>query len=104
MFRALSREEIERIAERLLSQTAARLEALGYRCTVQDGVAAHIAESGYAPVYGARPLRRALQAQVEDVIAEQILGGAYAKGDTVRVPVPDGGIECYKEEKETADL
>ena len=104
VFCALTRTEIERIAERLLSQTAARLEALGYRCAVQDGVAAHIAESGYDPVYGARPLRRALQTQVEDVIAEQILGGAYEQGDTVRVSVRDGKIACYKEEKETADL
>ena len=104
VFRTLTREEVERIAERLLSQTAARLEALGYRCSVQDGVAAHLAESGYDPIYGARPLRRALQAQVEDVIAEQILGGMYAKGDTVRVSMRDGKIVCYKEEKETADL
>ncbi len=104
VFRALTRVEVERIAERLLSQTAARLEMLGFRCDVQEGVAARIAESGYDPVYGARPLRRALQAQVEDVIAEQILGGAYAKGDTVRVSVRDGEIVCYKEEKETADL
>ncbi len=104
VFRALTRGEVERIAERLLSQTAARLETLGYRCVVQEGVAARIAESGYDPVYGARPLRRALQAQVEDVIAEQILGGTYAKGDTVRVTVQDGNIVCYKEEKETADL
>ena len=103
VFRALTRAEVERIAERLLSQTATRLEALGYRCAVQDGVAARIAESGYDPVYGARPLRRALQAQVEDVIAEQILGGAYAKGDTVRVSVRDGEIVCYKEETATAD-
>ena len=104
VFRALTRAEVERIAERLLAQTAARLEALGYRCDVQDGVAAHIAESGYDPVYGARPLRRALQAQAEDVIAEQLLGGAYEQGDTVRVSVHDGKIACYKEEKETADL
>ncbi len=104
VFRALTRAEVERITERLLTQTAARLEALGLRCAVQEGVAAHLAESGYDPVYGARPLRRALQTQVEDVIAEQLLGGLYAKGDTVRITVQGDGIVCYKEEKETADL
>ncbi len=103
VFRALGRAEVERIAAQLLSQMAERVESLGYLCDVRQGVAEHLAASGYDPVYGARPLRRALQAQVEDVIAEQILSGVYEKGDTVRVSVRDGKIACYKEQKATAD-
>lgn len=103
VFRTLTRAEVERIAERLLAKTAERLEMLGFRCAISDGVAAHLAASGYDPVYGARPLRRALQAQVEDVIAEQILCGVYEKGDTVRVTVSDEKIQCYKQETATAD-
>lgn len=104
VFRTLSRSEVEQIAERLLEQVAQRLETLGYTCHIQPSVAAQLANSGYDPVYGARPLRRALQSQVEDPIAEQLLGGVYQKGDTIRVTVESGGIVCYKEEKETADM
>ncbi len=103
VFRTLTHTEIERIAQQLLAQTQQRLAGIGYGCMVSEGVAEHLARSGYDPVYGARPLRRCLQTQVEDVIAQQLLSGVYAKGDTVRIAVRDGEIVCYKQEKATAD-
>ncbi len=102
VFSALTREEIEQIAVRLLEQTAARLQAMGYTCIISDTVAVQLAESGFDLVYGARPLCRAIQHQVEDRIAEDLLSGIYQKGDCIRVTVCDGEIVCAKEEKEPA--
>ncbi len=103
VFTPLTRTEIERIAARLLAQTAERLKSLGYTCVIGKGVAAQLAASGYDPVYGARPLRRAVQQQVEDRIAEQLLGGVYQKGDTITITVRDGDVVCEKEsQKQTA--
>ncbi len=100
VFLPLSQEELVCIAARLLRQTAARLAAQGYACVIEDGVASAIAASGFDPVYGARPIRRAVQRQVEDVLAEAVLGGELASGDTVRVTVQDGVVVC-KNEKAT---
>ncbi len=102
VFSALSRAEITQIAVRMLEKTAARLAALGYTLSVADAVAAHLAQEGFDPVYGARPLRRAVQRQVEDRIAEDILSGVYKKGDVIRLALQDGCVVCGKEETQTA--
>ncbi|MBQ8684324.1 MAG: ATP-dependent Clp protease ATP-binding subunit [Clostridia bacterium] len=92
VFRPLTREQVEQIAKRLLEGLAGRVEKLGYTLAAEDGVAAKLAEAGFDPVYGARPLRRALQTAVEDPLAERLLAGAYRKGETVRISVAEGGI------------
>ncbi len=97
VFLPLTHTQLREIAARMLTQTVARLEAQGYGCVLDDGVAAQLAESGFDPVYGARPIRRAVQRQVEDVIAEGVLRGAYCPGDTVRVAVRDGCIVCERD-------
>ena len=96
VFRSLDEAEVERIAGQMLERLAARLEAMGYRCRVEPTVATVLAREGYDRVYGARPLRRALQSRVEDVLAEQLLEGQYDKGDTITVSVRDGEICCGK--------
>ncbi len=98
-FSPLSQTELVSIAARLLDRTVARLKAQGYACVVEDGVAAVIAVDGLDPIYGARPIRRAVQRQVEDVIAEQVLSGLLVSGDTVVVSVQDGEIVCKKDKE-----
>jgi ATP-dependent Clp protease ATP-binding subunit ClpA len=76
----------------MLAELSRRLKSLGYEVELSPAVPPHLARAGYDPVYGARPLRRALQTQVEDPLAERLLAGGYQKGDTIRITVADGGI------------
>ena len=85
VFRPLTTEQVETIAVRLLGGLAKRLAARGIQCRIEPDVAAFLAQVGYDAVYGARPLRRALQSRVEDPLAERLLAGEYTKGDTVRI-------------------
>ena len=96
VFHALSPAEVEQIAARMLDQLRQRVERLGYVCTVDPAVAAQVAQTGYDPVYGARPLRRQLRQQVDDPLAEQLLAGVYRPGDTVAITVQEGRICCGK--------
>ena len=57
---------------------------------------AKLAEAGYDPVYGARPLKRAIQQRVENPLAQEILQGNFAPGDTVTVDLADGDIVIRK--------
>ena len=55
-----------------------------------------VAAAGFDPVYGARPLKRAIQQQIENPLAKEILGGKYAAGDTVKVGAVGGEIAFSK--------
>ncbi len=55
-----------------------------------------LAEAGYDPVYGARPLKREIQQQLENPLAQRILGGEFVPGDTIRVTVGADGLEFAK--------
>ncbi len=92
VFHPLTAPQVEQIAQRLLGGLCKRLEGLGYNCRISDQVAPLLAQAGFDPVYGARPLRRALQTRIEDPLAEQLLAGAYKKGDEIHVRVCDGAI------------
>ncbi len=92
VFRPLTAQQASTIAKGLLDALCKRLQSLGYACSVDDSVAPLLAENGFDPVYGARPLRRAIQTQVEDTLAEKLLAGAYQKGDTIRISVADGRV------------
>ena len=67
-----------------------RLESHGFGLMVSDDALDLLAEAGFDPVYGARPLKRAIQQQIENPLAQKILAGEFASGDTVQVDVSDG--------------
>lgn len=92
LFRPLGEGEVVAIAKRLLDGLCKRLQSLGYALSVSSEIPALLAKEGFDPVYGARPLRRAMQTQVEDPLAEKLLSGAYQKGDTIRLDVVDHRI------------
>ncbi len=94
VFSPLSQTEVESVAERMLKALTSRVEALGYRCIVDNEVASLLARQGYDTRYGARPLRREMSRQVEDVLSEQLLANKYSLGDTVHITVRDGKIVC----------
>ena len=61
-----------------------------------DAALKAVAEAGFDPVYGARPLKRAIQQQIENPLAKEILAGKYAPGDTVKVGAAGGEITFAK--------
>ena len=93
VFKKLSEADIGKIAERLLEGLAKRLEELGIRAYFSDEAISAVAKAGYDDVYGARPLKRAIQSKIEDEISEKMLEGTIKSGDTIEAVVNDGKIE-----------
>ncbi|WP_439691545.1 ATP-dependent Clp protease ATP-binding subunit [Curtobacterium sp. SP.BCo] len=90
LFRKLDRSQLHAIVSLLLQDTALRLLAQGMRLSVSDAAVDWLAEHGYEPEYGARPLRRLIQREVDDRIANLVVDEAVTDGDTVAVDVVDG--------------
>jgi len=85
VFRRLERGQIERIVDIQLAQFEKRLARRGLSMQVAQAAKAFIAEQGWDPQYGARPLKRAIQKSIEDELARRILGGEFKQGDTIQV-------------------
>jgi len=73
VFSKLSKEETEQIAQKMLETLKTRLAAMGVTLELDESVASFLAQKGFDPIYGARPLRRAIQAQLEDPLSEMLL-------------------------------
>jgi ATP-dependent Clp protease ATP-binding subunit ClpB len=99
-FRALTREQLAEIVELQLERLRARLAERGLTLELTDAAKEHLAEAGWDPAYGARPLKRAIQRLVENPLALRLLEGDFGEGDTIRVDARDG--ELTFERAETA--
>ncbi|MGH3019815.1 MAG: AAA family ATPase, partial [Gaiellaceae bacterium] len=95
-FRALTREQLGEIVELQLEQLRERLAARGLGLDLSDEAKALVADAGWDPTYGARPLKRAIQRLIENPLALRLLEGDFAEGDTVRVDVADGELAFPK--------
>ncbi|WP_442795058.1 ATP-dependent Clp protease ATP-binding subunit [Pelobium manganitolerans] len=85
VFNSLQKEEIFRIIDIELKALFGRVHTLGYDIKLTDEAKEHIAEKGFDANFGARPLKRAIQKFLEDPIAEEILKGELAEGDTMEI-------------------
>jgi len=85
VFETLTKEQIRRIVQLLMHDISVRMDELGFTVEMTDAAADHIAAVGYDPNYGARPLRRLLQRQVENELSKRLLKGEYKTGDHVVV-------------------
>ena len=93
VFRALSKEDVKGITALMLKELKNRLaKQLGITLTYGDTVKNFIFEKGYDKKYGARPLKRAIQNNIEDSLAEEILAGNFRSGDKVSMTVKDGKV------------
>jgi len=92
----LSRENIREIAGNMLKIVADRLLGLGIELKVTDKVIELLADKGFDPVYGARPLRRTIQNLIEDVAAERLLDKTLSEGDKAEARVENGQIVVAK--------
>lgn len=96
VFHQLSREDIKKIASNMIATVAARLEGLGIGLDVTEEALDKLAEQGFDPVYGARPLRRTIQSVIEDTVAEKMLEGVLKTGDTAAAVLENDKIVVNK--------
>ncbi len=94
VFHPLTKENVREIAGIMLKTIQNRIQTqLNIEMIISDGVRNHLADAGFDENYGARPLRRAIQNEVEDQMAEEYLEGRFGKGDTVCLEMEDGHIK-----------
>jgi ATP-dependent Clp protease ATP-binding subunit ClpB len=97
VFHPLDQANIASIARIQLKSLEERLRKIDIKLDVTDDALKAVAQAGFDPVYGARPLKRAIQQQIENPLAKEILGGHYAAGDTVHVREKKGDIVFTKD-------
>ncbi|MCL9664357.1 AAA family ATPase [Curtobacterium albidum] len=104
VFQALTTEDLGQIVSLYVDRLARRLSDRRLELAVTPAARSWLADRGYDPVYGARPLRRLMQRQIDDRLARAILSGDVRDGDTVRVDVAAGGDELTVEPFELAEI
>ena len=92
VFHELSMEEVMEIVDLMIRRVSDQLETQGIGLELTPAAKALLAEKGYDPTLGARPLRRAIQQMVEDALSERILWKEFRVGETIVVDVEDGEI------------
>jgi len=96
VFHALDEKHIRNIAKIQLRYLEERLAKLEMGLEVADSALAQLAKAGFDPVYGARPLKRAIQQSIENPLAKQILEGKFAAKDIIRVEYRNGAMHFEK--------
>ena len=105
VFHALSREEIHQIVDLMMNMVRSELKDKDIDIELTEAAREHLAEKGFDPVLGARPLRRLIQNEVEDKLSDELLGGNIAEGDTAIVDLDEEGNVVVKvRSKEMAAL
>ena len=101
VFQRLTKENIKEIASRLLADLQKRVEDMGIEVTFSDEAVSKIADAGFDDVYGARPLKRAIQSRIEDALSEEMLKGNVKKGGKYICNVKDDKFVFDKAEEKT---
>jgi ATP-dependent Clp protease ATP-binding subunit ClpC len=104
VFHPLTQEEILQIVDLMISRVRTQLTTQGIGLEISQEVKELLAQEGFDPQFGARPLRRAVQRMIEDPLSEEILLGRFSEGDTIRAILEDGKVFFAKaEEHEPAE-
>lgn len=93
LFNPLTKEDIERIIDIELKDLYERVAQAGYTLKLGKGVKKFVAEAGFDPQFGARPLKRAIQRHIEDPLAEKIISGEVKSGETITLRLHKGEIK-----------
>ncbi|ROH87341.1 ATP-dependent chaperone ClpB [Pseudomethylobacillus aquaticus] len=96
VFHSLGEAQVKSIAHIQLQGLAKRLAALDMQLDISDAALAEIANAGFDPIYGARPLKRAIQSEIENPLAKEILNGNFSAKDTVRIDIRSGRMTFEK--------
>ena len=102
VFRPLDESQLREIVGLLVASVARRLSETNLTLDVTDAALALLAREGYDPVYGARPLKRAIQRQLENPLARRILAGEFDPGATVRIDAGQDGTLTFNGSAEPA--
>jgi ATP-dependent Clp protease ATP-binding subunit ClpB len=97
VFHSLSRADLAQIIQVQLKRLRKILAAQGLNIELSDAAVAFLAEKGYDPTYGARPLKRAIQQCVQDPLALSLLQGEFKRGDTIYADVLNGQVVFYRQ-------
>ncbi|MFC2037189.1 ATP-dependent Clp protease ATP-binding subunit [Chloroflexota bacterium] len=100
VFHALNQQHIKEIVDLETEKVCVRLAEYQMRLRLTEAAQEYLAEKGYDPSLGARPLRRVIQTEVEDALSEGVLAGRFAEGDLVIVDLEDGELAFHPEEAE----
>jgi ATP-dependent Clp protease ATP-binding subunit ClpC len=101
VFRQLSTEQLRRITDLLLDRTRSLVQSKGISVTFTDRAVEWLADHGYQPEYGARPLRRTIQREVDNELSRLLLDGRVAEGGRVTVDVEDGHLSFHTQASAT---
>jgi ATP-dependent Clp protease ATP-binding subunit ClpB len=101
-FKSLSREQLSEIVDLQVAQLRRRLAERGLELDLTDAAKEVLAEAGWDPAYGARPLKRAVQRLVENPLALRLLEGDFGEGDTIRVDEQNGELVFMRAEAAAA--
>lgn len=96
VFRKLTEKEIKQIAVNMLGTVSKRLEEIGVSVKFEKSIVDMVAAAGFDDVYGARPLRRAIQTMIEDSVSESLLDGTVRKGNKYKAKAVDGKPVYYE--------
>jgi len=96
VFHSLGKEQIRAVTAIQVNLLIARLAAMGIELVVSERALDHLATAGFDPVYGVRPLKRTIQNQLENSLAEQLLAGVFAAGDVINCDFIDGQYSLIK--------
>jgi ATP-dependent Clp protease ATP-binding subunit ClpB len=96
VFHALDESNIRSITKIQLQYLAKRLAAMDMQLEMSEAAIAEIANAGFDPVYGARPLKRAIQSEIENPLAREILNGDFMAKDVIKVDAKAGKIVFSK--------
>ena len=99
VFHPLDKAEIREIAKIQLQHLDARLKEQDYTLNISEAAIDLLGEAGFDPVYGARPLKRAIQQYLENPLAQLLLRGEYHPGDTINIDVKDSELEFLPAER-----
>ena len=96
VFNSLSQEDIKKITDIELKKLMTRLVDMKYKITYDESLVEYLAKIGYDELYGARPLKRAIQDKVEDLLSEEVLTGKMIEGKTYLIKVVDENVVVQK--------
>jgi ATP-dependent Clp protease ATP-binding subunit ClpB len=96
VFHPLGKEQIRKITDIQIGYLRKRLEERDLKLEITEAALDKLGEAGFDPVYGARPLKRAIQHELENPLAQKILAGEFVPGDTIKVDLAGDGLTFSK--------
>ncbi len=96
VFNSLSQDDIKKITDIELKKLMKRLEEMKYKITYDESLVDYISKIGYDELYGARPMKRAIQDKVEDLLSEEVLTDKIVEGKNYVIKVEDETVKVVK--------